>query len=296
VTGVTWPRQAALPDLDGITKLWWDESIAKRADAPFFRETMERILDRIYVIEEDGRLHGLALELEDTTSLGRKLLMLDPFIAVDRWAERQFALWAREEARDLKVSTTRVWTVDGAGEALRTAGFAHARTFWRMDLDSFEGIATYHAPRGFRITPSAANSVSLTNQVHAYNLGMADEWDFSPETTDSWSRRVNPKRRDPNLDLAVVDELGAVVGLALCRIRSYLGRHNPVGVVEVICIVPEMRSRKIGTALLSEALSRLRSAGALSASLRTDSTNSRSHGLYKNFQFTQTLEFKVWQV
>ncbi len=128
--------------------------------------------------------------------------------------------------------------------------------------------------------------------------------DFRPEDLDrviyinrtclpeNYSRGffLNIHRAYPDLFL-VAEEDGQVVGYIMCRIErgGFLGLGGPKGHVISIAVLPEHRRKGIATALLKEALARMRDHyGARECYLEVRVSNTPAISLYEKLGFKKT--------
>lgn len=84
---------------------------------------------------------------------------------------------------------------------------------------------------------------------------------------------------------AVVAE-GPPVGLALVSLRPNAWRDGPVALLDELYVVPELRSRGIGTALLAGARAEARRRGAELMEINVDAPDTDARRFYERHGFT----------
>jgi GNAT superfamily N-acetyltransferase len=86
---------------------------------------------------------------------------------------------------------------------------------------------------------------------------------------------------------------GRIVGIAYVATILSAEHCGPVGWLEELYVTPSLRSRGIGTALISATLERARETGIVAIDLEIDAGHSRSEWLYRRFGF-RPLERSRW--
>jgi len=179
---------------------------------------------------------------------------------------------------------------------LETHGFAHSRTFYRMEMDLSKSIASPMLPDGIafrRFVPGEDNEA----QVLAYRDAFRDHYGYleGPFSDDlaQLQRAMQEDDFDPTLWFLAIDmtrseagaEGDAVAGYCLCYPEDH--GDTEVGLVDEIAVRRNWRRRGIARALLLRGLDALKERGLTRASLRVDSDNKKGAlALYESVGMT----------
>lgn len=202
--------------------------------------------------------------------------------------------WAIRYSRACGALAAQVWRGRGRGEDLAALGVSVARPFLRMDRRDLDELPDVELPAGYRLFDQDS---ALPDRLwaEAYNAAFSEHWRHSPQHELQVSARRARPRSDP--ELLALDARGEPAAAVTCAIETYAdGRAQPVGLVGTVGTVPGHRRRGLAQALLAEALRRLGSAGARSASLYVDGLNpTRAYEIYARAGFEVAFEFEVWE-
>ena len=170
------------------------------------------------------------------------------------------------------------------------AGYAVARSYWRMvrTLDDFRAEAA--PPAGVRLRPVdvARDAVSL----HALD---ARSFAANPGSTPESPREF----REEHLEAHAFDASLSRVAVHGEDIAGFLlaqrWEDEAVGFVDVLAVDPDYQGRGIGTALLSSALAAFASSGLRAAQLGVDSDNPRAVRIYERAGMTVLFQYDVYE-
>jgi mycothiol synthase len=185
--------------------------------------------------------------------------------------------WVEARERVLGRSHHRQWIGSGNERGktlLRAAGYALARSYWRMGL-RLEDLCDYPdtAPAGLRLRSLDVDRDATT--LHALDTAsFAGAPDYHPESLEAY-REEHLGAHDLDPELSRVAELGGqIAGFLLARRWT----EAPVGFVDILAVHPDHQRLGIGTKLLVEAFCRFRAAGLREAQLGVASSNPRASG------------------
>lgn len=127
----------------------------------------------------------------------------------------------------------------------------------------------------------------------------ADHWGTSPETPESWERRVHGYGSRPDLSFVAVDPDDRVIGHCLnCRYESddeLLGRRDAW--IDNLGTLRAWRGRGVASALISHSLHAFEAAGCTHASIEVDSDNPTGAArLYRALGFEPQNRWVVRQI
>jgi mycothiol synthase len=171
--------------------------------------------------------------------------------------------WIEERARHHGSGETRVAILaqdERAGCLLRSRGFGHVRTFWRMGIELPEKPAPPAWPDGYDV-----ESLRLGEERELYQVlenAFADHWDHPARTYDEW---LATQKIDHEICF-VVRAGRQVVAAALCTIDDF-----GTGWVDVLGTAREHRRKGLGEALLAQSFRALYDRGLRKAGLGVDS-------------------------
>ena len=116
---------------------------------------------------------------------------------------------------------------DAACHLLKTSGYTLARVFWRMRLEMTEPPPTPEWPAGvqMRTFERQRDERAVYEMVES---AFSDHWGHTPVTYEEWSARMEMDSWDPSLWFLVEADDGALVSVALCRMRPEQGWINTV--------------------------------------------------------------------
>lgn len=155
--------------------------------------------------------------------------------------------------------------------ALERCGFTVDRYFHRMIAPIADPIEAATLPDGFEIRPLEPD-IEVEQWVAAVNAGFADHYDQHADTVEDKLHEMTKPSYMPDADLVLVSEGNEIVGVGY-NARDTLDDGATRGWVDSLAVVPAMRGRGLGRALLLRSLAALRAAGFDQAYLTVDSEN-----------------------
>ncbi len=290
-------RPGRLEDLPAMTRLWQHEIVTGLRDALPPETMMQRVLAGFdwgacsRVVETGHSMQGVVLVLRRTAD-GMTLARIEPAVARDAEMNlmRSLVDWGLGLSRAAGAQVAQVWRAAGTSEWLRDAGLEPVRPWLRMDRSLSTDLPAVVPVDGYHLLDPASVGPGVWADV--FNRSFADHWRFKPRSDDLL--RSGP----PELSLMAADAGGAPAAITLCEIEEHKVdmRRQPVGLVGSVGTVPAHRRHGLARWLVSEALVRLRDAGAATASLYVDGKNeNRAADLYADLGFVVTFDTTVWE-
>lgn len=250
------------------------DSTAADLEAEWAASRLDLARDVRVAEDADGRIVGYAI-LRRTGAL----VIGHPGGAAHGVTTELLVFTERRE-RELGRAVHRRWAAasDHRGrELLQAAGYAPARSFWRMSrrLAGSSGVAL--APNG--VTLRGLDLEGDGQALHELDeLAFAANPDFESQTLAEFrAEHLDAHDRDPGLSLVAVSA-GAPVGFLLAARWA----TESVGYVDILAVAPRHRRRGLGRALLTAAFSGFAAAGLRTAELGVASDNPRALELYEN--------------
>jgi mycothiol synthase len=190
------------------------------------------------------------------------------------WTERR----QREQGRGCLRQAVGAANARGQ-ELLRRAGYAPARSYFRMVRELTGGLAGMvgsDPPAGFRLRQLDPDGDAVA--VHALDdASFAANPDYTPESQTAF-REEHLGAHDLAPELSLVAEYGgAVAGFLLAR----HWRAEAAGFIDILAVGPEYRRRGLGQALLETGFAGFAAAGLQEAQLGVASDNPRALRLYE---------------
>jgi mycothiol synthase len=202
--------------------------------------------------------------------------------------------WAEARERELGRSQHRQWIGSGNERGktlLQAAGYALARSYWRMGL-GLEELRDYPgtAPAGLRLRSLDVDRDAST--LHALDAAsFAGAPGYHPESLQAY-REEHLGAHDLDPELSRVAELGGqIAGFLLARRWT----EAPVGFVDILAVHPDHQRNGIGTKLLLEAFRRFRAAGLQEAQLGVASTNPRALRVYERLGMVSRFRYDTYE-
>lgn len=288
-------RPGRKEDLPGVLELWRAEVRAGRLDCVPGEVRLRQMLTgfdwdaRSRMIEGPTGLDGAVLVAGRSTPDG---VVTQVSVAATRADLRRDLLrWGFGLSKASGALAAQVWCGRGHGDGLAQLGAELVRPWWRMDLDISDRLPKARPVPGYELRDETRVGPGDWSDVH--NRSFADHWRFSPRSEEELLTG-----RPPNLCLMATAPDGQPAALTLCQVESYVEdpRPQPVGIVSSVGTVPEHRRKGLATWLVAEALCRLRTEGARSASLYVDGWNrTRAFDAYSKLGFALAFESEVWE-
>ena len=202
--------------------------------------------------------------------------------------------WAEARERELGRSQHRQWIGSGNERGktlLQAAGYALARSYWRMGL-RLEELRDYPdtTPAGLRLRSLDVDRDAST--LHALDAAsFAGAPDYHPESLQAY-REEHLGAHDLDPELSRVAELGGqIAGFLLARRWT----EAPVGFVDILAVHPDHQRNGIGTKLLLEAFRRFRAAGLQEAQLGVASTNPQALRVYERLGMASRFRYDTYE-
>ena len=293
-------RQGRASDLPGLVELWREDVRAGRRDcvpgeaqirsmmASFDWEARSRFVDGA-----GGTLDGAALVFNRATELPTTIAAVEASVIAGRdELLNELTRWGFGLSRAAGAGAVQVWRGSSNADELEKLGLELIRMWWRMDRSLGPEPPRPPSPvAGYRLGDATTAPSEMWADVH--NRAFADHWRFFPRT-----ERELMAGRPPELSLIAVATDESPAALTLAQIEVYPGdlRPQPVGVISSVGTLPEHRRRGLATWVVAEALARLHSRGARSASLYVDGQSPmRAFDAYRKLGFELAFETEVWE-
>ena len=199
--------------------------------------------------------------------------------------------WGFDLSKASGAVAAQVWCGRGHSDRLAQLGAELVRPWWRMDMEIIETLPEALPVPGYELRDGTQVAAGGWSEVH--NRSFSDHWRFSLYREEELTNG-----RPPGLCLMAIARDGSPAALTLCQIESYVedARLQPVGIVSSVGTIPEHRRKGLATWLVAEALGRLRTEGARSASLYVDGWNhTRAFDAYSKLGFALAFESEVWE-
>ena len=293
-------RQGRAGDLPGLVELWREDVHAGRRDcvpaegqihsmmAGFDWEARSRMVDGA-----GGTLDGSVLVFNRATELPTTIAAVEASVVAGRdELLNDLTRWGFGLSRAAGAGSVQVWRGSGHRGGLEQLGLEPIRVWWRMDMGLQGETLRPPAPvAGYQLSDATRVHPELWADLH--NRAFADHWRFFPRT-----ERDLMAGRPLELSLMAMAGGESPAAVTLAQIEDYPGdlRPQPVGVINSVGTLPEHRRRGLATWLVAEALVRLQSGGARSASLYVDGQSPmRAFDAYRKLGFELAFETEVWE-
>ncbi len=293
-------RPGRASDLDALVQLWREEVRVGSRDSVPQEDDLRRLLThfdweaRSRVIDADKPgIAGAVLVSSRANSRGT-VARIDPASAGTNADEamHEIVRWGLQLSRASGATMVQVWVGQGHNEVLRRLGLEMARPWWRMDRSLTADLPPSTPVAGYRLQDGLTLRRGIWADMH--NRTFADHWSF---TARSEAELMTGKAPELCL-MAVTADTGEPAALTLCQVESYTDdrRPQPVGMVSSVGTLPEHRRRGLATWMVTEALRRLRAAGAREASLYVDGqSQTRAFEAYRKLGFDLAFVAEVWE-
>ena len=248
---------------------------------------VDLVRDAVVVESDDGAVVGYAIIRSPGT-----LAAVSPEHEGRGIGSRLLA-WAEQRDRERGRDRHRQWIAAGnvrASNLLQGAGYAKARSYWRMSRWLEDLPAGVAAPAGVRLRPVDLSADARA--LHALDvLSFTGNPDYEPDSFEAFYNE-HLRAHDFDAELSCVAEQGEkMVGFLLARRWS----AESAGFVDVLGVDPGVRGRGLGTALLLDAFSRFAAAGLREAQLGVASDNPRALRLYERVGMTTRHRADVYE-
>ncbi|MFN2521974.1 MAG: GNAT family N-acetyltransferase [Mycobacteriales bacterium] len=276
-------RRSATPaDAEAVVALFRAYDLVEHGESDIDLDDVRALLtpagtDSV-LVEDDGRFVGLAC----VAANGEVESLVDPVVGND--LHRDLLAWIVERARARGIARLEHWAgtrADGAARLLSEAGFAHARTVWKMRRELTGELPTPVWPAGVQVVPF--------DDPHAvWELvmrGFAGAFGSHQRPYDEWA--LHALGTDRSAICAAQD--GVLVGVATTALRA------GDGYVGQLTVAPEHRGRGIALALLHETFRRDAARGLPATQLGVDGENEGARRLYDKAGMSVVGEYRRWE-
>ncbi len=290
-------RLSEIDDAADIERIWAGLLLANRADVPRPANVIGRIAsgNALVVEHQPGPITG-AMGWRKSQTADGVILRLDPFLPEGEEAERALFQWAATKPTSAtNQAAVRIWLPGDGPWLVADYGFTHVRTFLRLDRALLVDVQPSPLPADLVVIDANDALFNLQDWTDMYNSAFAGEWEHWQSSAFDMHNFVISS---PTFCLAALDQGTNPVVLALCHLETLAhdARAQPVADVVILCVASRRRKEGIGESMLREAMIRLRTAGARSATIRADmGSRYESYRLYEGVGFQKALEFRIWE-
>ncbi len=270
---------------DDITVEWID-------DEPGWVRTLQ-------VWDDDGAIlanFGVWHELEDAERAYSQF-DIHPDARTDAFADEvvgaMVAACGALTGTDVELRVNAMATVPTCRGALERAGFTVERVFHRMMVRLYEPEPVAPLPSGFEIRPLSGEA-EADRWVETYNRSFAGHHDAHDQSIEDKLNRMRLESYRPDIDLVLMDPAGEMVGVSQCFLES-VGGEEQQAIVNQLGVVPEMRGKGLGRALLTASLDAFHRIGVREVVLNVDSANETGAlALYESAGFEPVYQSMVY--
>lgn len=288
-------RPGRADDLPRLIELWHREVTERRQDMVPNEVRLRRMLSRFdweaksRIVEEDGRIAGAVLVMSRPSPHG---VVANIHVAGAPEIATGLTTWGLQLSRAAGAAIAQTYMARGQGRGLREAGLDVVRPWWRMDRSLQDEIPAPATVPGYELVD--ALTVGPGSWSDLFNRTFADHWRFKPRGEEEVVAD-----RPPELCMMAVSSVHrSPAAITLGELEDYGDdpRPQPVGLISSVGTLPAHRRRGLATWLVAGVMRRLRSAGALSASLYVDGLNPmRAYDIYRKLGFEVKFEAEVWE-
>ena len=236
------------------------------------------------VAERDGRIIAFA----DLGATGEAETVVDLGLPDAADLQRFLLAWVLDRARNREVPRLEHWAGphdDGAAVFLAEAGYAHARTMWKMTRPLADDLPEPVWPDGVQVQPfdPERDGRAVWELVQR---GFAGGFGSHERPFEDWALYALAGE-DKDAVLAVED--GTLIAVATRSVRAGDGHVNQ------LTVDPPQRGRGLALALLQEAFRRDAANGRPATTLTVDGENSNARRLYDKAGMTVAGEYRRWE-
>lgn len=197
--------------------------------------------------------------------------------------------WAEERARPRGTFRQRLAGTNRIGRAfLDAAGYRCVRSVHCLGWDGQPALAPRPLPEGITLAPlDADRDARELHQIDA--LAFSANRDYHEESFEAFVDEHLSTSDLHGPSSVIARQAGRGVGFVVCR------RSGDEGYVDLLAVVPDVRRRGVGRALLVHALSTLAGAGATESRLDVASDNPRALRLYRSVGMAERHEVVVYE-
>lgn len=180
---------------------------------------------------------------------------------------------------------------EAAARLAQRHGFSPVRELWKMRLVHDAGLPAAQMPPGYRLRafiPGQDEQAWLDANAAAF----ADHAEQGSLTAGDLRARMEETWFDPAGFLIAEAPDGTIAGFHWTKVHPGMkspttGKHQAVGEVYVVGVVPSARGTGLGRALTIAGIEHLRSQGLTAVMLYVDADNTAAVGLYASLGFTR---------
>lgn len=192
------------------------------------------------------------------------------------------------------LESLQAWSHGNHEAAARLAqhhGFSPVRELWRMRLVHDAGLPPAGMPSGYRLrtfVPGQDEQAWLAANAAAF----ADHAEQGAMTPGDLRARMEEDWFEPEGFLIAEAQDGSIAGFHWTKVHPAMkspttGKHQAVGEVYVVGVVPAAQGTGLGRALTVAGIEHLRSRGLTAVMLYVDADNTAAVGLYRKLGFTR---------
>ncbi|MDT7570697.1 MAG: mycothiol synthase [Actinomycetota bacterium] len=246
-------------------------------------ESMLAVEDSENIVAEDGGLVGFA----DLAANGELETLVDPSYPDAKTLHAELLAWGVQRARERGITRLEHWsgtTPTSAAPLLRAAGFAEARTMWRMQRELSGELPVPVWPAGVALRPLELERDGR-EVWQVVMTSFAGTYGSHPRPYDNWVLLA----LSGGYDVVCAVEDDVIIGVATTGPRGGDGHVGQLGVL------PDQRGRGLALALLHECFRRDAAAGYTATTLTVDGENSTARRLYEKAGMRVTKEYRRWE-
>jgi mycothiol synthase len=257
--------------------------IHKEWNAPGFELSRDAVVAEL----TDGTLAGYAIvrHLGSLVAVHPEYEAPESNAALLEWCEARERELRRPQHRQMIASSN-----SPAAELLRRNGYAHVRSYYRMErrLDNLEDPV----PSPVGVTLRQLDVERDARALHALDdRAFASASDYTPESVELFcSEHLGSHDFDPTLSLTAWREERLVGFLVTRRWES-----EGTGFVDILAVDPGQQGGGIGTALMGCAFTNYARAGLQSATLGVSLDNPRALALYERLGMTPRFRSDIYE-
>lgn len=281
-------RPATPDDVDEIVRLYTAYDLVEMGEAEVDAADVRAMLasenGEPQVLERDGRVVAYA----DLGATGEAETIVDLDLPDAADVQRDLLDWVLDRARDRGIARLEHWAgarEDGAAVLLADAGYAHARTLWKMARPLAGRLPGPVWPAGVEVLPFDPERDGRT-VWELVQRGFAGGFGSHQRPFDDWALYA---LAGDDKDAVQAVEDGVLIGVATRSVRGGDG-HVPQLTVD-----PAQRGRGLALALLHEAFRRDAADGRPATTLTVDGENANARRLYDKAGMAVAGEYRRWE-
>ena len=281
-------RPATPDDVDALVALYTSYDAVELGEAEIEADDLRAMLasdnGEPHVVDRDGRVVAFA----DLGATGEAETVVDLDLPDAADLQAELLGWVLTRARERGIRRLEHWAGprdDGAAVRLAGAGYAHARTMWKM-VRPLDGDLPQPAwPDGVDVRPFDPDRDGRT-VWELVQRGFAGSFGSHERPFEDWALYALGGE-DKDAVQAVED--GALVGVATRSVRGGDGHVNQ------LTVDPSQRGRGLALALLHEVFRRDAADGRPATTLTVDGENAHARRLYDKAGMRVAGEYRRWE-